>query len=45
MIVTLGQWAQTHTELMLACSITLVLMLGTRHIPWRTVRRARRKGR
>jgi hypothetical protein len=40
--VALGEWAQTHAELMLAGNVTLVLILGATRVLWRTARRDRR---
>jgi hypothetical protein len=35
-IVSLGAWAQSHQELVLALSVTVVFVLGASRVPWRT---------
>ena len=35
-LVTLGAWAQMHSELVLACSGAVVLLLGLARLTWRT---------
>jgi hypothetical protein len=41
-LVTIGQWAQTHQELVLAISVTVVLVLGASRVPWRSAFHGRR---
>jgi hypothetical protein len=41
-LVTIGQWAQTHHELVLAISVIVVLVLGAARVPWRSALHGRR---
>jgi hypothetical protein len=41
-IVSLGAWAQSHQELVLALSVTVVFLLGATRVPWRGAFRDRR---
>jgi hypothetical protein len=35
-IVALGQWVQTHQEVMLSVCVTIVLVLGAARFTWRS---------
>jgi hypothetical protein len=41
-LVSLGTWAQSHQELVLALSVTVVFLLGATRVPWRNVFHDRR---
>lgn len=41
-LVSLGAWAQTHQELVVALSVLAILVCGAAHVPWRTTWFSRR---
>jgi len=41
-LVTIGAWGQAHQELLLACSATVVLLLGVVRWSWRAASPTRR---
>jgi hypothetical protein len=41
-LVSLGTWAQSHQELVLTLSVSVVFLLGATRLPWRTAFRDRR---
>jgi len=35
-LVSIGQWAQSHQEIVVAISVLAILVCGAARVPWRT---------